>query len=117
MPHAKLKTPDKELEAGRPWWEVEGFDDLEEHTQRGFRDEAREFDSFNEEDLDKAFDIARSNIAQCKANAKAAVAEYQVLRRFYEAARRRLRRAPNRNGEPAARAIAAGSRHRADSTA
>ena len=117
MPHAKLKKPKPEVEAGRPWWEVEGFDDLTENEKKCFRIEAEEIAGFNEEQLSEVVDESERTVERSKTNAKRVVNQYRFIRRFYAAVRERLRSAPTGDGHSAAGEIAAGPGHRPDSAA
>lgn len=90
MPHAKFKKPKPEVEAGRPWWEFEGFEKLPETEREGYRSEAVYFESLNAEERSNAIIRARKSVNEYKAFAKKAVDEYRWCRSFYEAARERL---------------------------
>ncbi len=117
MPHAKLKKAKPEIEAGRPWWEVEGFDDLTENEKKCFRIEAGEIECFNKEELSEVVAYSERTIELSKRNAKRVINQYRFIRRFYTAARERLRSASAGDGGTTATAIAAGPGHRPDSAA
>lgn len=100
----------------RPWWDVEGLDDLPEYLRNSFAAEACELEDIRADQVAEKIRQGERNIAQYKAIAKRAVLEYQVIRRFYTTARKRLREASSGHGGPPADAIAAGPRHRGDSS-
>lgn len=110
---SQVQTSDEASQ--RPWWDVEGLDELPEPVRKYFAAEAGELDDIRADEIAETITQGERNIALFKAIAKRAAQEYQVIRRFYTAARKRLREASSRHGGPPADAIAAGPRHWGDS--
>jgi hypothetical protein len=112
----KTKT---DSETVRPWWEVDGWNDISDDERETIREDAKAVDAAireaDDEKLASGFDKAKPEVARRGREAREALVRYRVVQRYVEAVRQRLRGTPRSDGSSAADAIAAGPGHRGDS--
>lgn len=105
-----------ETKVDRPWWEVDGWNDISEDERETIREDAKAVDAVileaDEEKLASGFENAKATVARLSREAREALVRYRYVRRYVEAVRQRLRETSRGHGRPAADEVAAGPRHR-----
>ncbi len=118
--NANETKSETKVETGRPWWEVDGFEQLSEDEREIIREDSNELERLVASgDLARiigGFERANTSVDRLRKEAREALVRYRVFQRYVEAVRQRLRGTPRSDGSSAADAIAAGSRHRGNSS-
>jgi hypothetical protein len=108
-----------ETKVDRPWWEVDGWNDISDEERETIREDAKAVDAAileaDDEKLASGFENAKAAVARLSREAREALVRYRYVQRYVEAVRQRLRGTPRGDGDSAADEVAARPRHRGTS--
>lgn len=123
----ETKTETKtETNVDRPWWEVDGWNELSDEERYLIREDGKAFEaaieSGDDEEFREGFENSKPEVERLRREAREAVFRFRFFRRYVEAFRQRyveafgrLRGTPRGDGNSAADEVAARPGHRGTS--